>query len=45
MHEIGTCELEDIDVVVQLTERLFGLLVLFEMWKFYAVRLNTPLIF
>jgi hypothetical protein len=46
MHEIGACELEDIDVVVQLANReTVWPLVFIEMWKFFAVRLNTPLIF
>ncbi|KAK1685598.1 hypothetical protein QYE76_046446 [Lolium multiflorum] len=37
MHEIGSCELEDIDVVIRwLIEKLSLQLVLFEMWKFYA---------
>jgi hypothetical protein len=47
MHEIDPCELEEIDVVIQLAniERLSGHLVLFEMWKFYAVRPNILLIF
>ncbi|KAK1695211.1 hypothetical protein QYE76_011908 [Lolium multiflorum] len=46
MHEIGSCELEDIDVVIhRLIEKLFLQLVLFEMWKFYVVRLNILLTF
>jgi hypothetical protein len=46
MHKIAPCELEDIDVVIQLaTERSSCQLVLFEMWKFYVVRLNILLIF
>ena len=46
MHEIGSCELEDIHWVFSLlTEKLFIQLVLSEMLKFYVVRLNIPLIF
>ncbi|KAK1670361.1 hypothetical protein QYE76_058520 [Lolium multiflorum] len=40
MHEIGSCELEDIDVVIRL-ERLSLQLVLFEMWKFYVQHLEN----
>ncbi|KAK1698819.1 hypothetical protein QYE76_015516 [Lolium multiflorum] len=41
MHEIDSCELEDIDVVIQwLIEKLFHQLVLSEMWKFYAQHLE-----
>jgi hypothetical protein len=46
MHEIGSCELEEIDVVFSLLiEKLSLQLVLLEMWKFYVVRLNILLIF
>ncbi|KAK1695897.1 hypothetical protein QYE76_012594 [Lolium multiflorum] len=42
MHEIGSCELEDIDVVIHLLiEKLFLQLVLFEMWKFYVQHLEN----
>ncbi|KAK1696277.1 hypothetical protein QYE76_012974 [Lolium multiflorum] len=42
MHEIGSCELEDIDVVfIWLIEKLFLQLVLFEMWKFYVQHLEN----
>ncbi|KAK1606124.1 hypothetical protein QYE76_029797 [Lolium multiflorum] len=37
MHEIGSCELEDIDVVIRLANReTISPLVLFEMLKFYV---------
>jgi hypothetical protein len=46
MHEIGPCELEKLMWLLSLlTEKLFLQLVLLGMWKFYAVRLNTLLIF
>jgi hypothetical protein len=46
MHEIGPCELEEIDVVIQLANRETVLPIgMLEMWKFYVVRLNTLLIF
>ncbi|KAK1617212.1 hypothetical protein QYE76_022729 [Lolium multiflorum] len=41
MHEIGSCELEDIDVFIWLIEKLFLQLVLFEMWKFYVQHLEN----
>ncbi|KAK1612436.1 hypothetical protein QYE76_036109 [Lolium multiflorum] len=41
MHEIGSCELEDIDVVIRLIEKLSLQLVLFEMWKFYVQHLEN----
>jgi hypothetical protein len=46
MHEIGSCELEDIMwLFSSLIEKLSLQLVLLEMWKFYVVRLNILLIF
>jgi hypothetical protein len=46
MHEIGSCELEDIDVVIQLANReTISPIGIVRVWKFYAVRLNTLLIF
>ncbi|KAK1685007.1 hypothetical protein QYE76_045855 [Lolium multiflorum] len=45
MHEIGSCELEDIDVVIRLANReTISQLVLFEMWKFYARCEETNLV-
>ncbi|KAK1695719.1 hypothetical protein QYE76_012416 [Lolium multiflorum] len=45
MHEIGSCELEDIDVVIHLANReTISQLVLFEMWKFYVRCEETNLV-
>jgi hypothetical protein len=46
MHEIGPCELEEIDVVIQLANRETVLTIgIVRDVKFYVVRLNTLLIF
>jgi hypothetical protein len=43
MHEIALVNLKILMLLFSLlTERLFGLWELFEMWKFFAVRPNIP---